>query len=159
MNTKIKRIFGITMVTILLLGLTGSITISRGSQVVLANHPQPGIWDFVNQKNQPKSVLILTMEQIHWQAIVDVCLIPPDLTGHYHLHNNCNTCCCLGSNVQQEKAHRSGPTGCNADCLSFMRTKVYCGSNIPIHPVSLLRNIRKVEINTEPREHLWIPLG
>ncbi|UCF09008.1 MAG: hypothetical protein JSW28_04805, partial [Thermoplasmata archaeon] len=47
-----------------------------GSPVADENHPQPGIWEFQNTKNQPGKALVITLHRQQWQAAAAACLAP-----------------------------------------------------------------------------------
>lgn len=52
------------------------VVVTQGSSVVVANHPQPGIWDCTNVKNTPSQALVVTLQQEQWQAVAATCLAP-----------------------------------------------------------------------------------
>jgi hypothetical protein len=49
---------------------------SIGSHSVVDNHPQPGIWDYENQKNQPTGPMVLELEHQKWQFTAAACITP-----------------------------------------------------------------------------------
>jgi hypothetical protein len=67
---------GIIAILCILMSMIGSPSLSSSSKVAILNHPQPGIWEYQNQKNQPSQALVVTLEEVQWQAQAAACLAP-----------------------------------------------------------------------------------
>jgi hypothetical protein len=74
-HSKVQLWAAIVMVLFLLSCFT-SVTISDHSAVHIKNHPQPGIWDYDNLKINPKEPLVVSLDQVPWQAQASACMAP-----------------------------------------------------------------------------------
>ncbi|UCG68817.1 MAG: hypothetical protein JSV09_13625 [Thermoplasmata archaeon] len=66
----------VTIIALILSTCYGSVANSDGSDAVVQNHPQPGIWAYENEKNQPDKALVLELKQESWQFTAAACIAP-----------------------------------------------------------------------------------
>ncbi len=76
MKQHSKRIIGAAIIAMILSTCCSFMANPEGSQAVIKNHPQPGIWNYINEKNQPEKALVLTLQQELWQATAAACITP-----------------------------------------------------------------------------------